>query len=347
MRETLKYVTARPSKRNAKRWYWQRPGHDLVRLPDDPAARYGAVKRLNDAADNAKPSGAPEASVDWFITKYRATDRFRNMVGKSQAIYERWLSQYSEDWGKLHISAITRKVVVDLVESIPSKSNRSHAVACLSGIIEIARYHGLKLDNPTHRLRLTRNKPREQYWLPADEEKFLAACNDPRLRLSFFLLLYTAQRPVDVLAFTWNQVGEWIKLRQEKTRALVDFPVHKTLRAELAAAPRDGVLVAPWRGSALYRYEQFREAFRAACVSAGLGHLQARDLRRTAVVRLSEAGASVPEIAALTGHSIQRTQQIIDTYYVRTREMAQNAIRKWERSDAKKANVKKIKSNSE
>lgn len=340
MRENLRYVTARPSARNPKRWYWQRPGHALVRLPDDPAARYGMVMRLNAEADTARPVQAAETSVDWFIEKYRASDRFRQLGPKSQKIYERWLSQFSDDWGRLHIAAITRRVVVDLVESIESRSNRSHAVACLSGIIEIARYYGIKVDNPTHRLRLTRNKPREQYWLPGDELKFLDACATlaPEvaipLRRSFFLLLYTAQRPTDMLAMPWP-TGDWIKLRQEKTRALVDFPIHRNLRNELQGAARDGILVAGWKGSALYRYQQFRVAFRECCRIAGLTHLQARDLRRTAVVRLAEAGATVPEIAALTGHSIARTQQIIDTYYVRTRQMAQNAITKWEQSAAK------------
>lgn len=334
MRETLKYVTARPSKRNAKRWYWQRPGYDLVRLPDDPAARYGMIQRLNAEADSAKPSEASESTVAWFIDKYKASEKFTGLRAKTQKIYLRWLDQYSADWGKLHVTALTRRVVVDLVDGIESKSNRSHAVACLSGIIEIARYYGLKADNPTHRLKLTRNKAREQYWLPEDERRFLEACDDPRLRRTFFLLLYTAQRPVDVLSMPWP-TGDWIKLRQEKTRALVDFPIHRNLKAELSSGERTGILVAGWSGSTLYRYEQFREAFRACCTKAGLTHLQARDLRRTAVVRLSEAGASVPEIAALTGHSIQRTQQIIDTYYVRTREMAQNAIRKWEQSGQK------------
>jgi integrase len=343
MRETLRFVTARPSKRNPKRWYWQRPGYPLVRLPDDPAARYGRVHQLNAEADAKKPSEAAESTVDWFIEKYRQSDRFKGLAPKTQKIYERWLDQFSAWWGKLHPAAITRRVVVDLADSLETPA---HAIACLSSIMEIARYYGLKVDNPCHKLRLKRPKARDQYWLPKDEDAFLAACDDPKLRLTFFLLLYTAQRPTDVLAFTWNQVGEWIKLRQEKTRALVDFPVHKRLREELTRAPRDGVMVAFWRGSAASRYQRFREAFRETCTRAGLDHLQARDLRRTAVVRLSEAGATVPEIAALTGHTIQRTQEIIDTYYVRTREMAQNAITKWERSERKKSNAISAKSNS-
>ncbi len=48
-------------------------------------------------------------------------------------------------------------------------------------------------------------------------------------------------------------------------------------------------------------------------------------------MRLAEAGASVPEIAAVTGHSIERTTQILEVYVPRTRAMAVAAIEKLER----------------
>jgi hypothetical protein len=38
----------------------------------------------------------------------------------------------------------------------------------------------------------------------------------------------------------------------------------------------------------------------------------------------------VQDIAAVSGHSIDQTQTILDTYIPRTYHMAQNAIRQWE-----------------
>ena len=75
----------------------------------------------------------------------------------------------------------------------------------------------------------------------------------------------------------------------------------------------------------------WRKAFRTICRTAGLDHLQARDLRRTAVVNLARAGATVPEIAAITGHSIDRTQSILEVYLPRDTHMARAAIVKLER----------------
>ncbi len=67
-----------------------------------------------------------------------------------------------------------------------------------------------------------------------------------------------------------------------------------------------------------------------AILQAGLDGLRFQDLRRTAVVRLAEAGRTDPEIAAITGHSLKRSKQISETYLPRTAEMARNAMAKWE-----------------
>ncbi len=49
------------------------------------------------------------------------------------------------------------------------------------------------------------------------------------------------------------------------------------------------------------------------------------------MVNLARAGATVPEIAAITGHSIDRTQSILEVYLPRDTHMARAAIVKLER----------------
>jgi hypothetical protein len=68
----------------------------------------------------------------------------------------------------------------------------------------------------------------------------------------------------------------------------------------------------------------------------GTGHLNRQDLRRTAVIRLSEASCTIPEIIAITGHSPKTAQTILDTYLVTTYEMARNAIAKLESHQTKR-----------
>jgi hypothetical protein len=51
-----------------------------------------------------------------------------------------------------------------------------------------------------------------------------------------------------------------------------------------------------------------------------------RDLRGTAITMPAEAGATVPEIAAVTGHSLEHVTSIPETYLSRTRHLAAAAI---------------------
>ena len=62
-------------------------------------------------------------------------------------------------------------------------------------------------------------------------------------------------------------------------------------------------------------------------------HRQRRDLRRTAMVRMAEAGATTPQIAAVSGHSIDSCQKILDVYLPRRADIALGAIWAWEKQE--------------
>jgi hypothetical protein len=68
-----------------------------------------------------------------------------------------------------------------------------------------------------------------------------------------------------------------------------------------------------------------------ACDRAGLAGLRFNDTRGTVVTRLALCGAEVPEIAAITGHSLKDVGAILDAHYLnRDPQLAWNAIRKLE-----------------
>jgi integrase len=73
------------------------------------------------------------------------------------------------------------------------------------------------------------------------------------------------------------------------------------------------------------RYGNFNDRFHRISTRAGID-AQARDLRRTAMIRMAEAGATLPQIASVSGHSIESTQKILDTYLPRNRDLAEIAI---------------------
>ena len=73
------------------------------------------------------------------------------------------------------------------------------------------------------------------------------------------------------------------------------------------------------------KYLNFNDRFRRIAERAGVD-LQARDLRRTAMLRMAEAGGTTSQIASVSGHSIEATQRILETYLPRNRDLAEIAV---------------------
>lgn len=76
----------------------------------------------------------------------------------------------------------------------------------------------------------------------------------------------------------------------------------------------------------------FHEGFSKEEVREQLGgnHRQRRDLRRTGIVCLAEAGATTPQIASISGHGIDYCQRIIDIYLPRCTEGTIAGMQLWE-----------------
>lgn len=160
-----------------------------------------------------------------------------------------------------------------------------------------------------------------------------------------------------------------IQLRQAKTQEWVIVPVHAQLEPLLRARLSTPILrrqrgpdgrrvseVVPWlvpspEGCRWHRRNFSRHWDKAlrtmlyrqarALLKEGLPkdqvrqqlterHRQRRDLRRSGMVKMALAGATTPQIAAVSGHSIESCQKILDIYLPRRGEIALEAIKAWE-----------------
>lgn len=63
-------------------------------------------------------------------------------------------------------------------------------------------------------------------------------------------------------------------------------------------------------------------------------HLRFNDLRGTAVTLLSEAGNGIPQICAVTGHTLQSATRILEKYLAMTPALSRAAILAFENSPA-------------
>jgi len=332
----MRYVTKRHNRGGGERHYWQRPGQPLTRLPDDPVARFTLQKKLNEAADRKDGDVLIEGSIGWVIQRYRATDRFKKLARGTLKYYGRYLREV-EDLGKmLPFRAFDRRMVVDFVETFTKKGEQRKVAAVLRNLFDVALYEGVAVENHATKLRLTTNQSREAMWSDGAIKAWLAAAEGhamgAAMTLAFRLLQFTAQRPGDVLAMTWSAWnGDLIRVRQQKTKKLLDVPAHSELRAILEEARRgaDSLMIVSYRGRAV-SYAAMNRAWQSIGLASDTAELQARDLRRTACVRMCEAGATEKQIAAVTGHSIDETRHILETYLPTTTAMARAAIERLE-----------------
>jgi integrase len=291
-----------------------------------------------------------DGTVAWTIQKYRETDAFEALSEGSTKVYQRWLAELEKLFGMLPVSAMTRKVCVDYIETYKAKPpTQKQAQAVLYNVLEAAKYHGLIAgENPAGKMRLASPNRRDQIWTKVDCAAWLAIAREHPLAsvlVPYFKLLeWTAQRPGDVLAMQWSQYdGDWIGLTQQKTGKKVQIPVFSELRAVLddlnAAVVHIGGHIVARPDGRQYSKSRMVHLFHEVSVAAGLEHLQARDLRRTACVRLAEADCNDILVASISGHSIEATRRILETYVPRTAAMARAAMDKMETKWAQKSDA--------
>lgn len=332
------YVTFRKNRKGGLRIYWIRAGK-VVRLSNGPEHVLQADRLNKEFQAGQKLNHIADETIGWAIATYRQSDSYKILSVSSRTLYERWLKKYEADWGHLKGPDISRRVVQKLSRSFGDKrATRLLAMAVLSNVMAVLYDEGLIEANPVSRLKMAKNAPRQTVWDNDQIALFMEmADKHPKasaIRRYFALLQYTGQRPVDCVKMTKAQHnGDTIKVRQQKTGRFVEVPCHGALKAELAD-DRFGnslYLLAQESGKPFTR-NHMGAIFRDVCCQAGLNALQARDLRRTAAVRLGEAGCTAIEISAITGQSIDDTTRILETYIPRTLKMARNAMAKWEQT---------------
>jgi integrase len=330
MHVKLRYVERRANHAGGERWYWNRHGHKLTRLPDDLAARIAMAEQLNAAADKTAQVEPARDSIGWVIQKYQKSDKYDALSPGTVKYYKRFLRDIEGLGSALPFRSFTRRAVVDFIETYPKAHQRRQAAAVLKNLFGVARYYGSAVTDEAAGLGLKTDRPRDRLWSEDEIARWLdaaAAWEDPHMVTAFLLLQYTAQRPGDVLKMTWpHYSGAAIRVRQQKTRILLDVPTHPVLRAHLDGLARasTSLTIVTYRGRPV-KYLRFNERFRRVAERANVD-AQARDLRRTAMVRMAEAGATVPQIASVSGHSIEATQRILEHYLPRNRDLAEIAI---------------------
>jgi integrase len=165
---------------------------------------------------------------------------------------------------------------------------------------------GLREDNPATGVKLPNQKTDGYHsWTDAEIEQFEAYHGqETRARLALSLLLYTGQRRGDVIRLGRQHIRDGVvHVRQRKTGIELAIPIHAKLAAIIAETPADHFTLLTTQTGKPFSDAGFGNWFHDRCNEAGLAHCSAHGLRKTAARRFAEAGCTVHEIAAITGHA--------------------------------------------
>lgn len=313
-------------------------GFSGERLPDNLQAAWKRAEELNAAVDRwrgdrskpVKRLPLPQ-SLAWAADLYFASPEFTKLSATTKDDYRKQYARIEADLGRnTPVASISKAVVYAYrtkLAATPRQGN--YRLSVLRLILE----HAVRVDaittNPARSFRALPTKPRRHVWTPEQISAFKAVAL-PSVQLAVDIALYTGQRPADVLGLQWSDVKDgWVTLVQGKTGATVSLPVFSALERALAATERQSAwILVNERSGRPWQQITFQREVAATIKRAGLSGtgLHFQDFRRTAVVALAEAGATVPQIAAVTGHDIDECARIISTYLVPTKPQAAAAI---------------------
>jgi integrase len=341
----LPYINLQKNRRGEIAYAYYRRNGQRVRLEDHKGAPLlpGQAGFL-DAYDRihqrhgGMPSEVRTGTIAQLVAKFRASAAFNNRIGRgSREQYSYHLRFLEQEFGDLRACKMTAEIVADLLDDFqdtPRKAN--YLRATISRLWNFGRiYSEFRInENPAEIVERLKEGDGYRAWTDIELAQFMAKAQ-PMMQVAGALAVYSGQRRSDLARMRWSQYdGSALEVVQQKTGNKVWIRAHSQLRAVLATHPRSGVTIltsnegrafsAPWLG------RSFGNAVRSTGLPRGSEGCHLHGLRKTAGVKLAEAGCSAHEIMAILGCSMQNADHYCK--HAQQKVLATSAIAKLERA---------------
>jgi integrase len=324
------------TKRSGRKLYYWRPGRGTnkagvsVRLPDDPLSPK-FWKELN----KLRFPLAQEGGVARMIEAYQISPHYDQLKPSTKREYDRYLTDCRQHLGHFDAEEIQPAVIAairDQFGTTPAKANAY--VKAIAALFAWGRERGFSRDNPADgisKLKVGEHQPWPQWAWEISQTHFRH-----ELKTACALALYTGQRLGDVLRMQLGDIrDDVVTVRQAKTGKTLQIPLHRELKSLVAECRERGSinLVAKTNGQA-FNVDQFhamwgREMQKPECKSIREKSFVFHGLRKSATVKLIEAGCTPKEVSSVTGMSLAMVE-----HYGKGADqlrLSREAIRKFER----------------
>lgn len=320
---------------------------ELARIRADADALYAQLLRDRRGGADTPPDRTMRVLAD----TWRATQAFKALKPRTQRGYEKTLLHifaWAEAQGEPDPTTLTKPAAeqfLALLDDVPT--TRRHVKVVLKVLMDQAIDLKWRPDNPVARIKMSAPKTKAVIWESEDVETYAWAAvsiGQPGMAALILMEWEIGQRLTD--AYLFRAGAEYLpaeglfQFEQSKTAEPVSIPVSERLRGILGHLLADGDLYLfrdartkqPWarlRGNRLEADDitasKVFAAVRKVVVDAKGRSLKLKELRHSCVVMMARAGCTVPEIAAITGHTLASVEQILQRYLPRDSTVARNA----------------------
>jgi integrase len=327
----LPYVHEYRDRHGKVRRYFRRAGSRRIPLPGRPGSKdfmtaYNAALAgyvVRETKTFGKSRSAP-GSLSAAIAGYYADNSFTGeLAGETQQQRRRILERFRKEHGGKPIALIEKVHIAKMLgEKTPAAA--LNWLTAIRGLMQFAVKVGMLQHDPTAGIDRVKLPNTEGHHSWTDDEIAQYEAKHPigsRARLAMALVLNTALRGSDIVTLGPQHIRNGIiTVRPRKTArstgTTLHIPVHPALAEVLARTPTQHLTFLTTEAGEPFGRPGLSSKFRDWCDEAGLPHCSAHGLRKAQLRRLAEAGCSVHEIAALSGHKtlseIRRYTEAVD-----------------------------------
>lgn len=290
---------------------------------EDFIRRYNAAMNLQDQPSTRAIQAVP-GSLGHAIESWLGSPHFLRLADITRYTYRRTADGLRATYGERPLAGLDRKTIKRIMAKHADRPGTANNILKVLRIV--LEYACDTLDgigqNPALRIKKlpTENPDGFHTWTEAEIKQYQKAWPEGTLAdLAHALVLHTGAARVDVVQLgPHNRIGDRIQYRRQKTRKrsgiVVDIPLHPDLKRRLDALPPDQATYLQTHTGQQRSANGLGTIMRVWCNKAGLPECSLHGLRKAIARRLAEAGATIHQIAAVTGHKtlaeVQRyTQQ--------------------------------------
>jgi integrase len=308
----LKYVDRFTDRNGHERHYFRRDRGPRIPLPGLPGssefmAAYQVALDGGGPSKSARRQRGAQGTFDALAQLYFDSTDYSALAPSTRGVYRKVIDALiqTESIGHRRVDQVSREHIARMMTKraeTPAAAN--DVLIKLRLLIRCAIAHGWRKDDPTQGIKRF-GGGEHHTWTEEEIAAFEARWPLGTVeRTAFALLLFTGQRLSDASRMSWRDIESGgIQVVQQKTKTRLWVPVHTDLAGVLAVWPRAHVSILVTRYGKPYGSHGLGTKLAGSIAKAGLPtRCVVHGLRKAAARRLADAGCTVHQIMAITGH---------------------------------------------